>query len=322
MQPTFEQQKLAPPFLQAFPSSTIAKHAKHAATGTYGEATRSRAMSANRAFSWSMVIFTDVDGTLLDSRTYRFDEARQALEHLRDQKIPLVLVSSKTQAEMEPIRSHLHNDHPFIVENGGAVLIPAKYFPFPPPATRICGPYHVVEFGTPYPLLRNALKEIAREVGLSLTGYGDLSADDIAVRTGLSSEEAALAKQREYDEPFFIEGDRPITPELAAAIRRRGLNWTTGDRCHHLMGSQDKGRAVRYLIEYYRQAAAAHGQHCTTVALGNSLNDLPMLAAVDRPILIQQADGSYAPGVDLPGLMQAPAPGPIGWNQAILSLLR
>ncbi|MCP9473232.1 MAG: HAD-IIB family hydrolase [Nitrospira sp.] len=279
-------------------------------------------MSKNGTSSWSMVVFTDLDGTLLNSRTYRFDEAGEALDALHARGIPVVLVSSKTRAEMEPIRSQLRNDHPFIVENGGAVFIPAEYFSFPLPATGASGPYRVVEFGTPYPLLRKALKEIEREVGLSLTGYGDLSVDDVASRTGLSFKEAALAKQREYDEPFFIEGTHRATPELAAAIESRGLNWTTGDRCHHLMGSQDKGRAVRRLIEYYRQAAADHHHGLTTVTVGNSLNDLPMLAAVDRPILVRQADGSYAVGVDLPGLIRAPAPGPVGWNQAILSLLR
>ncbi|MCP9438434.1 MAG: HAD-IIB family hydrolase [Nitrospira sp.] len=269
-----------------------------------------------------MVVFTDLDGTLLNSRTYRFDEAREALDALQARGIPTVLVSSKTRAEMEPIRSQLRNGHPFIVENGGAVFIPAEYFLFPLPGTRASGPYRIVEFGTPYSLLRQALKEIERDIGLSLTGYGDLSADDVALRTGLSSEEAALAKQREYDEPFFIEGTHRVPPELAAAIRSRGLNWTTGDRCHHLMGPQDKGRAVRRLIQYYRQAARDHHHRLTTVAVGNSLNDLPMLAAVDRPILLQQADGVYAAGIDLPGLIRAPAPGPTGWNQAILSLLQ
>lgn len=279
-------------------------------------------MSKDGTSSWSMVVFTDLDGTLLNSRTYRFDEAGEALDALRARGIPIVLVSSKTRAEMESIRSQLRNDHPFIVENGGALFIPAGYFSFPLPDARDSGPYRVVEFGTSYSLLRNALKEIERDVGLSLTGYGDLSTDDVASRTGLSLKEATLAKQREYDEPFFIEGPPRVPPELAVAIRNRGLNWTTGDRCHHLMGFQDKGCAVRRLIQYYRQDAMDHHHQLTTVAVGNSLNDLPMLATVDRPILVQQADGAYAAGIDLPGLIRAPAPGPTGWNQAILSLLR
>ncbi|MCS6897462.1 MAG: HAD-IIB family hydrolase [Nitrospira sp.] len=280
-----------------------------------------KSVDASRKPVWNMVIFTDLDGTLLDSRTYRFDEACEALGELQLRGIPVVLVSSKTRAEIEPIRSQLNNGHPFIVENGGAVFVPLGYFSLPLPAAGTSGCYQVVEFGTSYPLLRKALKEIGHDAGVSLTGYGDLSEEEVAQRTGLSLEEAALAKQREYDEPFFIEGTDCFPPSLAMAIANRRLRWTTGDRCHHLMGAQDKGLAVRRLIHYYQQAAGIHSHRLTTVAVGNSPNDLPMLAAVDKPILLQQADGSYAAGVDLPGLIRAPAPGPVGWNHAILSLL-
>ncbi|MBX3303910.1 MAG: hypothetical protein KF693_16990, partial [Nitrospira sp.] len=101
----------------------------------------------------------------------------------------------------------------------------------------------------------------------------------------------------------------------------RGLRWTKGDRFHHLMGIHDKGQAVRYLIECYRRLADHQRDRLITVGIGNSLNDLPMLNAVEQPILVQQPDGLYEPDFKLPGLILAPGPGPIGWNRAILSLL-
>jgi mannosyl-3-phosphoglycerate phosphatase len=278
-------------------------------------------MQQTQCPSGNLVIFTDLDGTLLDSRTYRCDEAHEALEQLRARGIPVVLVSSKTWAEIEPLRDQLRNDHPCIVENGGALLIPVGYFPFPLSTTGVSGAYQVVEFGTPYVVLRQALKEIAQETGLVLKGCGDLSVDEVAAQTGLSPAQATLAKQRKYDEPFIIEGLLTVSAALATAITSRGLRWTRGDRWQHLTGPHDKGHAVSHLIRCYRQVAADQGQHCTTVAIGNSLNDLPMLAAVDIPVLVQRQDGSYEPSIDLPGLIRAPAPGPIGWNQALLSLL-
>jgi mannosyl-3-phosphoglycerate phosphatase len=268
------------------------------------------------------VVFTDLDGTLLDSATYSFAAAREALAWLRAREVPLVIVSSKTRAEIEPIRLQLHNDHPFIVENGGAVVIPMQYFSFPLNDAVHRGNYHVAELGTPYPLLRAALKEIQQTVGRELRGYGDMSVEEIAARTGLSPEDVQLSRQRDYDEPFVMEG--PACPEerLIEAINERGLRYTKGDRFYHLMGTHDKGRAVRYLIRCYR-LQAGHGHHALkTVGIGNSLNDLPLLEAVDHPILVQQADGSYEPGITLPQLTRAPGPGPIGWNRAVLSLLQ
>jgi mannosyl-3-phosphoglycerate phosphatase len=268
------------------------------------------------------VIFTDLDGTLLDSTTYSFAAAQEALTDLWTHDIPLIVVSSKTRAEIEPIRVRLRNHHPFIVENGGAVVIPTDYFPFPLADTVLRDGFDVVELGTPYRLLRAALKDIQGVTGRELRGYGDMSVDEIIARTGLARAEAELSKQREYDEPFVAEGPAVSEDRLAEAIAARGLRYTKGDRFSHLMGPHDKGQAVRYLIDCYRRVASRNREGVRTVGVGNSLNDLPMLEAVEHPILVQRVDGSYEPGIELPRLIRAPGPGPIGWNRAVLSLLR
>lgn len=269
----------------------------------------------------AMVIFTDLDGTLLDGSTYSFDAAQEALDELHTRSVPIVMVSSKTRAEIEPLRARLRNEHPFIVENGGAVIVPSGYFPFQLTSATVRNHYSIVELGTSYALLRQALKEIAQELEVELRGYGDMPVEEIVMRTGLSRQEAELAKQRDYDEPFVVDNERCTLDALTQAITARGLRWTKGDRFHHLMGVQDKGEAVRYLIECYHRQADHHRDPLITVGIGNSLNDLPMLKAVDRPILVQQPNGSYEQDIELLGLIHAPGPGPIGWNRAVLSLL-
>ena len=71
----------------------------------------------------NLIVYTDLDGSLLDGTTYSYEPATPALAALREQGIPLVLVSSKTRAEMEPLRQRLDHRDPFIVENGGAVAV-------------------------------------------------------------------------------------------------------------------------------------------------------------------------------------------------------
>ena len=66
------------------------------------------------------VIFTDLDGTLLDRAGYSYAPAVPALERLRRNKIPLVFCSAKTRAEQEVYRKEIEIYDPFIVENGGA----------------------------------------------------------------------------------------------------------------------------------------------------------------------------------------------------------
>ena len=137
-----------------------------------------------------MVLFTDLDGSLLDPVTYSFDAANEALSALRASDTPLVLASSKTRAEIEPIRSRLNHPHPFIVENGGGLFIPKGLFDYPLEEASMRGPYLVVELGAPYGRLRAALKEIEQRFRSQLRGFGDMSAEEIADRTGLSHQDA------------------------------------------------------------------------------------------------------------------------------------
>ena len=70
-----------------------------------------------------LVVFTDLDATLLDPDTYQWLPAQEALLALKARYSGLVLVSSKTHAEMLPLHRELGLSDPFIVENGGGIAL-------------------------------------------------------------------------------------------------------------------------------------------------------------------------------------------------------
>lgn len=271
----------------------------------------------------NLIIFTDLDGSLLDGTTYSYEAATPALTALSEQGIPLVLVSGKTRAEIEPIRQRLDNRDPFIVENGGAVFVPHGLFGFPLERIRTKSPYEVIELGLPYHMLREELKQIEHAVETPLQGFGDLSVDAIMEETGLPRADAILAKQREYDEPFLLQGPQALVEEVCRQIITRGLRWTKGGRLFHLMGENDKGAAASILLRYYhrQQRMTGPAERIETVGIGDSINDASLLAMVDYPILVQKPDGSYDPDIQLSGMIRAPGIGPVGWNEAVLELL-
>lgn len=253
-----------------------------------------------------LVVFSDLDGTLLDEATYSFDAAREALGALAARGVPLVLCSSKTRIEMERCAQAMGLASPLVVENGGAILWPHA------------GGYTVLARGTPRRRLIAALEDIARETGAVLRGFSTLSADEVARLTRLAPEAARDAMAREYDEPFLVDaGD---IGRIASAAERRGLRVTRGGRFHHLTGPTDKGQAVREIVATYQAA----GRHVRSAALGDSANDLSMLKAVDRPIVVPRSAGAVDAELAraLPQAERAPAPGPAGWNAAVLAMLR
>ena len=74
------------------------------------------------------IIFTDLDGTLLNHHDYSFEEAREAIEYIKKSSIPLIIVTSKTFSEVRVLQEKLGITCPFIVENGSAVYTNKEYF--------------------------------------------------------------------------------------------------------------------------------------------------------------------------------------------------
>jgi mannosyl-3-phosphoglycerate phosphatase len=267
-----------------------------------------------------LVVFTDLDGTLLDADTNSFAAALPSLLLIREKEVPLVICSSKTKREIEHYRRKLDSHHPFISENGGGIFIPPGYFDpaahGPHPALAAGEGYQVIRLGAQYTGLRRALKELQAE-GFLIKGFGDMRPEEIAGITGMTVEEAEMAKERDFDEPFIVADSGPRMQELLHAIDSKGFHWTQG-KFLHLLGNSDKGKAVSVLIDLFKEK---YGE-VATAAAGDGPNDIPMLERVDHAIIVQRRDGSYDSRITLPDVIRADGAGPEGWNKAIMELIK
>lgn len=267
-----------------------------------------------------LVIYTDLDGTLLDAETYAYEAARPALEALRRHRALVILCSSKTRAEMEPWLRELGIHAPFIVENGGAIYLPREEFAAFAPEAEPCGAWARIVLGVPHARLRSCLEELRRRLAVPIVAWSELTPEAIAAECGLSREEAERAKQREYDEPFRVMSDDPtVFSRLEAIVAEHGLHLTRGGRYVHLMGRTDKGRAVRVLTDILRRRFGP----IFTVGIGDSENDVPMLQEVALPILVRRPSGEPDPVAQrlVPQAHITWGIGPIGWCEAIWHIL-
>ncbi|KMY66997.1 hypothetical protein AAU61_13670 [Desulfocarbo indianensis] len=263
-----------------------------------------------------LVIFTDLDGTLLDHHDYSIEAALPALEEIRARRVPLILCSSKTRAEMYPLWHSLSLREPFITENGGGIYLPKEHLLAGEPGWKPAGAgWRMRALGLPINEVRARFAGFKGRFGAR--GFGDLGDQEVAELTGLSLPKAGLARQREFNEPALLARPEEDAEAFTQAAQAAGLQVTRGGRFFHLLAGGDKGKAVRELSQLYR----AYDPELKVMALGDAPNDLPMLAAADRAVLVARPGGGHA-SLDLPGLIREPGVGPQGWNAAVLQALQ
>ncbi len=263
----------------------------------------------------NLIVFTDLDGTLLNHEDYSYEDALPAIDRLKKNKIPIVITTSKTRKEVELLRKELSIDDPFIVENGGGIFFEKGYRNFSIENCREVENYCLIQLGVSYKTIVEFEKKVREK--FKIRGFFFMSVEEISKLTGLSLELSRFAKEREFTEPFIIEDEKNLK-ELEKEALKHGIKITKGGRFYHFIGvNQDKGKAVKITKDIFEKNT---GCKFITVGLGDSKNDIPMLEVVDIPALIMKPDGSFE-NYDRKGLIRSKYPGSKGWNQVIMEIL-
>jgi mannosyl-3-phosphoglycerate phosphatase len=265
-----------------------------------------------------IVLFTDPD-TLKLATSPAAARTNGNLSALEDEGIAVVLCGNETRSELELIQSDWGLLHPFISENGGGLFIRHGYFRDQPRVGRDAPTYHVVDFGKPYHVVADALRQVAGTLALDIVGFSGLSIQDVARRLGLSLSRARLAKLREYDEPFHLADADPATfSRLCHALRRVGVRCFSHDGFHHATGVADRAQSIQMLTSLYRQAS---GGGLLTVGLAREPSETCLLRAVDIPIVVHDAVDAGRLGRKVPTAHFVSARASRGWRDAILQLV-
>ncbi|WP_431889788.1 mannosyl-3-phosphoglycerate phosphatase-related protein [Pectobacterium colocasium] len=256
-----------------------------------------------------LIIFSDLDGSLLDHETYRWDAAQPWLRRLASEAIPLIITTSKTAAEVDPLRQALGLEHyPYIAENGAIAVLPPTWQTHPD--------YPRKRSGVEYSVIRTQLAQL-RTSGFRFKGFGDMSSAEIAEVTGLNEQDAQRAQQREGSEPLVWLDEPTALSRFSQLLAEAGLALTQGGRFYHVMGAQtSKGFMSNWIkIQYIEKYDTA----VKTLGLGDGPNDISLLCAMDYAILIKGKENQI---VSLPESYRGKLyctrdSGPQGWREGL-----
>lgn len=253
------------------------------------------------AYSLPLLVFSDLDGTLIDHETYRWDAAVPALTALAKKGAGVVLASSKTAAEIVTIQEALDlRQWPAIVENGAGVLSPDSS----------------TEQPQRYRELLAILNNTPEHLRACFQGFSDMNTRTVADITGLSQQAAARAMDRCFSEPGRWTGSEAERADFISRLSQQGVTATQGGRFFTLSFGQTKADAMAGLISQYNPRY--------TVALGDAPNDIEMLQAADIGIVVANPHHTALPALEGEAegrIIRTELVGPAGWNAAMLELI-
>jgi predicted mannosyl-3-phosphoglycerate phosphatase (HAD superfamily) len=168
------------------------------------------------------------------------DQFTAALDH---EAIPAVWLTARSRLQFDEARRKHGHTHPYIAEEGCAVYLPEDYFHLRPAsdasrnkkaATLRLGRFTCIPIAEALPAAAEALQTLSQDTGVPVVTLRSLSPRELVQNTGLPQKEAALARQRDFDEVFFFAGASEEEVEKFLALgqernlqfRRQGVLWS------------------------------------------------------------------------------------------------
>ena len=273
----------------------------------------------------SHVIFTDLDGTLLDHYSYSWSAAIPALNLAKECAIPIIINTSKTSSEVIELQKELNITAPFIVENGSALIVPQGFYSQSIEEQHFShsllkdGYFHII-FGQKRSDIVEQVYHLRDQLSLKFSGYSDWSIEKLMKITGLDSTSAHHSMDREYSEPLVWDDSDENFVIFSQAILEANLKILRGGRFIHILGDTNKAKPMNYIMNEVYQ-----NPKIQSICLGDSHNDIDMLNAADFAVCVKSPTGNYPKLNHTKSNNQysyhTEGLGPIGWNEAIKKIL-
>ncbi|MBD1170806.1 HAD-IIB family hydrolase [Pelagibacterales bacterium SAG-MED02] len=258
--------------------------------------------------NYKILIFTDLDGSLLHRDTFKFDEIKDYLKQLISKGIFIIPNTSKTEKEILEFNNELGSSLPYISENGSAI-----------------NGLDLLNSNLPKELIlsreKDSLIKIFRElVPVNLQNkckwLSEMDKKKQSLIFGLENDKLKMALDRKYTIPFLFEGNKSERNELSKIVKNKGLALQEGGRVINLTDKVNKAKALQVFVRFFKK----NNKNVKTIAVGDNYNDLDMLKTSEFPCLVFN-DKFTLDEIPIKNLITTNKPSPEGWADVIKKAL-
>ena len=253
---------------------------------------------------FTIIVFTDLDGTLLHRDTFQFDTIKNYIKSLINKGVIIIPNSSKTEMEIEKFNEELGVNLPFISENGASIhglnLITSNF------------PNKLIVSREKEELLRIFENKVPEKLKQKCFQISKMSKKDQENILGQKDEKLKNALNRKYTLPFLFKGDRNEKNRLLKLLNTNSLTLQEGGRVSNLCDNVNKVKSMNRVVKILKKIE----EKIITIAVGDNYNDLDMLKNCDIPCLVFN-DQFKLDQINIDNLIFSNKPSPEGWADVI-----
>ena len=163
-----------------------------------------------------ILIFTDLDGSILDRDTFKFDQIKQYMKKVLNSGILIIPNSSKTESEIVEFNQELGENLAYISENGSVInglnLLNSNF------------PNKIILSREKKELVEIFTNKVPENLQSKCKFISSLNKKDQINILGLSEIKLKSAMKRKYTEPFLFDGSKNEKKDLAKMLKKNSLS--------------------------------------------------------------------------------------------------
>ena len=255
-----------------------------------------------------ILIFTDLDGSLLHRDTFKFDSIKDYIVSLVNRGIIIIPNSSKTEKEIEKFSEELGVKLPYISENGSSIqgldLINANF------------PNKIVLSRDKEELIKIFNDKVPEQLKNKCIEISKINKKEQEKIFSQKDDNLKNALNRKYTLPFLFKGDKTEKNKLSKILSSSSLTFQEGGRVVNLCDNINKVKSMNKVIKILKKTE----DKIKTIAVGDNYNDLDMLKSCDIPCLVFN-DKFKLDHINIDNLIFSNKPSPEGWADVIKKAL-
>jgi predicted mannosyl-3-phosphoglycerate phosphatase (HAD superfamily) len=268
----------------------------------------------------NVIIFSDVDGTLLD-RDGRIPSEWPAIRRAL-RKCMFVLTSSRTVEELLQMQARLDVQGPLVAENGAVVVLTDDLID--PGAGNLLSldgrVLRQIRIGRPVAEIVPIIRGAGLASGVSIQVSDGVATTTLSADTTLPLTSDLPSLLRTHSALLRVTGSDQQVSAFRGALAAAGVTASNSGRWLVVQSGSDKGAGARRLQEI---VARRTGGSWTSVGVGDAENDRTLLRATDMRFVMRGPRGEIDRALaDLPDTIAPTTPGIEGWREIVNVITR